>query len=106
MSTQRRGAKAMKKIGSSAKEMSGLVLVLVMLVGGLVPPGRAQERKQSAPNSSTQKSKDSEAESHIPDPPGKIAFASDRDGNFEIYVRNADGGGLTRWTNNAAGDTD
>jgi dipeptidyl aminopeptidase/acylaminoacyl peptidase len=95
----------MKKIGRSAEAMSGLVLVLAMLGGGLVPPGRAQERKQSAPNSSTQKSNDLKAESHIPDPPGKIAFASDRDGNFEIYVMNADGGGLTRLTNNPAEDT-
>jgi len=31
---------------------------------------------------------------------GKIAFASDRDGNYEIYVMNADGSGQTRLTNN------
>ena len=31
----------------------------------------------------------------------KIAFASDRDGNVEIYVMNADGTGQTRLTNNA-----
>src|SRR5206468_6980810 len=35
---------------------------------------------------------------------GKIAFASGRDGNFEIYVMNADGSGQTRLTNNAAAD--
>ncbi|HEY9402666.1 MAG TPA: Calx-beta domain-containing protein [Pyrinomonadaceae bacterium] len=35
---------------------------------------------------------------------GRIAFASDRDGNFEIYVMSADGGGLTRITDNAADD--
>ncbi len=29
---------------------------------------------------------------------GKIAFASDRDGNFEIYTMDADGGGQTRLT--------
>ena len=32
----------------------------------------------------------------------KIAFTSDRDGNYEIYSMNADGTGQTRLTNNAA----
>ena len=31
----------------------------------------------------------------------KIAFTSNRDGNYEIYVMNADGTGQTRLTNNA-----
>jgi hypothetical protein len=35
---------------------------------------------------------------------GKIAFASDRDGNFEIYVMDADGGGQIRLTENPAED--
>lgn len=34
----------------------------------------------------------------------KIAFASDRDGNFEIYVMDADGGGQTRLTENPGED--
>ena len=33
---------------------------------------------------------------------GKIAFASDRDGNSEIYIMNADGTNQTRLTNNSA----
>src|SRR6185312_15638991 len=37
-------------------------------------------------------------------PPGKIAFASDRDGNFEIYVMDTDGGGQIRLTENAGED--
>jgi Tol biopolymer transport system component len=36
---------------------------------------------------------------------GKIAFMSDRDGNAEIYLMNADGTGQTRLTNNSATDT-
>jgi len=90
----------MKKIGRSTKQLSGLLLVLALLTGGLVPPGGAQERtvKQST-------AKNVEPENHIPDPPGKIAFASDREGNFEIYVMNADGGGLTRVTDNVGEDT-
>jgi len=35
---------------------------------------------------------------------GKIAFDSDRDGNEEVYVMNADGTGQTRLTNNPAFD--
>jgi Tol biopolymer transport system component len=35
---------------------------------------------------------------------GKIAFESDRDGNHEIYVMNADGSSVTRLTNNNASD--
>ena len=34
----------------------------------------------------------------------KIAFTSDRDGNAEIYVMNADGSNQTRLTNNTTGD--
>jgi Tol biopolymer transport system component len=37
---------------------------------------------------------------------GKIAFQSHRDGNWEIYVMNADGSGQTRLTFNAAADTE
>ena len=37
-------------------------------------------------------------------PPSKIAFLSDRDGNWEIYVMNDDGSGQRRLTNNT--DTD
>jgi tetratricopeptide (TPR) repeat protein len=35
---------------------------------------------------------------------GKVAFMSDRDGNYEIYVVNADGSGLKRLTDNAFND--
>ncbi len=39
-----------------------------------------------------------------PQTSGRIAFLSERDGNGEIYVMNADGSGLTRLTNNPASD--
>jgi len=35
---------------------------------------------------------------------GKIAFESDRDGDSEIYLMNADGSGLTSLTDNSARD--
>src|SRR5215213_10579598 len=35
---------------------------------------------------------------------GKIAFRSNRDGNYEIYVMNANGSNPTRLTNNPAVD--
>src|SRR5438034_1052892 len=37
-------------------------------------------------------------------PQGRIAFVSERDGNAEIYVMNADGSGVTRLTDNPAVD--
>ena len=36
--------------------------------------------------------------------PGLIVFASNRDGNQEIYTMNADGSGATRLTGNPASD--
>jgi len=36
---------------------------------------------------------------------GKIAFLSDRDGNDEIYIMNADSSGQTNLTNNEAEDS-
>lgn len=35
----------------------------------------------------------------------RIAFASDRDGNYDIYIMNSDGSEQTRLTNNPASDT-
>ena len=51
---------------------------------------------------------DNQANDHSPtwSPDGAhVAFASDRDGDEEIYVVNADGGGLQRLTDNDARDT-
>jgi len=42
----------------------------------------------------------------LPSPGTKIAFESSRDGQFEIYKMNSDGGGQTRLTTNAASDTE
>ncbi|HUU97683.1 MAG TPA: hypothetical protein VM487_18260, partial [Phycisphaerae bacterium] len=44
------------------------------------------------------------AEAAFPGVNGKIAFTTGRDGNYEIYVMNPDGSGLTRLTSNAAID--
>jgi len=42
----------------------------------------------------------------VPGANGKIAFHSDRDGNWELYVMNADGSNQTRCTNNPAYDAE
>jgi len=44
------------------------------------------------------------AQTAFPGANGKIAFHSDRDGNLEIYVMDADGSGQTNLTNNPALD--
>jgi len=44
------------------------------------------------------------AEAAFPGVNGKIAFVSNRDGNYEIYVMNADGSNVVRLTNNTAND--
>ena len=44
------------------------------------------------------------ASATVPGTNGKIAFQTNRDGNYEIYVMNADGSGQTNLTNNAGGD--
>jgi Tol biopolymer transport system component len=44
------------------------------------------------------------AQAAFPGANGKIAFSSNRDGDYEIYVMNADGTGVTKLTDNAAGD--
>jgi TolB protein len=41
---------------------------------------------------------------HAPEPSGKLAFASERDGDYEIYTINPDGSGVARLTNNPAAD--
>ncbi len=46
----------------------------------------------------------SPAEAAFPGQNGKIAFVSNRDGNFEIYAMNANGTGSDRLTNNPAND--
>jgi Tol biopolymer transport system component len=47
-----------------------------------------------------------DAEAAFPGQNGKIAFASDRDGNAEIYAMNPDGTGQINLTNNPKQDSD
>jgi hypothetical protein len=48
----------------------------------------------------------SEAEPTIAPATDKIAFGSERDGNSEIYIMNADGSGQTKLSNNPADDVE
>ncbi len=117
----------MKQTTSSVKHLLVLLLALAVCAGGLAPSGRSQQRAKSAPNAARSQPQQSSSKTqsdepaaaaaqapqagddfHIsalpPEPPGKIAFASDRAGNFDIYVMNPDGGGLVRLTNDPAED--
>jgi WD40-like Beta Propeller Repeat len=79
-------------------------IAAAILIGGLlVTPafgigGRLLDLIQSAPARP-------EARTPVWSPDGRrIAFTSRRDGNWEVYVVNADGSGQRRLTRNAAGD--
>ncbi len=100
----------MKKNGTRARKVTALALALLVSAWGLVPPVQSQQRERRSPAQNgaarpqdPKKSKVGD-EAHEDDPPGKIAFASDRSGNFEIYVMNPDGGGLVQVTNHPAED--
>ncbi len=119
----------MKYSNPSGRQWGGMLLALALLLSGvnlssypLRALARARTRaaigRTNVPRAAesmpaalraTQSPRSSQArqitpENHTPEPPGKIAFASDRSDNFEIYVINGDGSGLTRLTNNPADD--
>lgn len=119
----------MRKAGSTAR-LVGLALALAGLFNFLALPGYTQKRTvrtartlkttgaqtqsglvatapkfsaASPQNNSTQQDGQS-PQALLAPAVSKIAFASDRDGNYEIYAMDADGGGQTRLTENAAED--
>jgi len=113
----------MKQTTRRATHWLGLALALTVFAGGLVPPGRSQSRAKSAQRAarpqpqqqSSSKQTPAAAQAlhpgddfHVralpPEPPGKIAFSSDRGGNADIYVMDPDGGGVVRLTDDPAED--
>jgi Tol biopolymer transport system component len=111
----------MRQTTRRTTHLLGLALALAVFAGGLVPPGRSQQRaktgsastprpqaqQQSQGTTKLQDPKGGGADASVvpPEPVGKIAFASDRAGNMDIYVMNPDGGGLVRLTDHPAEDT-
>ena len=119
----------MNKSTRGARHQVGTVLALAVLIYGLTSPGdslssaarqaapgRTAARLNSRPGTQADQlsdplrpswryGQDKDAEEiHTPEQGGKIAFSSDRDGNFEIYLIDPDGGGLTRVTEDPADD--
>ena len=75
-------------------------LTLAALLGSFLPPAHSIGTAAAANrNNSPQETPKVNALGT-----SEIAFASDRDGNFEIYAMDADGGGLRRLTENTAED--
>src|SRR3990170_229305 len=96
-------------------KVSALLLVLLAALPLLAACGDGEEPAATTPaNEATERPTagaaptvaPTEAATAAPGPPGtaRIAFMSDRDGNGEIYVMNADGAGLARLTNNLGQD--
>lgn len=80
-------------------------LLLFCMTFGVIPYApsyiNARAADQKTTNQDTPK-----PNSHEPTPEGRIAFASDLEGDFEIYLTNPTGGGITRITDNEAEDFD
>ncbi|MFC1937043.1 hypothetical protein ACFLWY_00620 [Chloroflexota bacterium] len=80
-----------------------LLLVGVTLLAGLISNGCIEQEPPFSTPPVLQP--ESEPKPAYPEPDtGKIAFESERDGNPEIYIINADGSNLTRLTNNSFRD--
>ena len=85
-----------------------LLLALVVVACG----GGEEEEEGAASPAATAAATATEAVAGTPEatasaapmPSARIAFVSNRDGNLEIYVMNADGSGQTNLTNNPALD--
>jgi len=120
-----------RQLGCS-RHLVGKILILACLANLALPQAYSSDRgARSAATTETNRSSFSAPPGAQPDPAnsihsfsslraslqpapiaaalksnGKIAFASNRDGNYEIYTMNADGSGPTRLTTNAADDVD
>ena len=83
-------------LGGLAVAMVGGALLLAGACGGDSDKSPAAETPPAGASTSTPSADAAE---------GQIAFMSDRDGNWEIYLMNADGSGLTNLTQNPAFDS-
>ena len=95
-----RGRRAMRTFEpTSALGSAGLGL---LLLGSVLAASCGGSQTASGPEEGTA----SAAAAVAAGGSGKIAYVSDRDGNFEIYAMNSDGSGQTRLTNNPAEDVE
>lgn len=93
----------MMKTRRSTKQ---LIAVMLALTAGLVISVVLPSYSVGKAAQQFMKQGEAQTASHTPEPSGKIAFASDLDGDYEIYVMNPDGGGQTRLTDNSGEDID
>jgi len=79
--------------------------VLCLIVSALGILGACQDEKTVAvPESKNLEQKSSQIDPWLKNVSGKIVFQSDRDGDWEIYVMNADGSNVVQLTHNSAAD--
>src|SRR5918911_1745687 len=95
----------MRKAGGTTR-LVGLALTLAGLLNSLALPIYSKVRVTMTPKATPFRASRSRPQQDQPAVnalgTAQISFASDRDGNFEIYLMDADGGGLTRLTENNA----
>ena len=91
-----------------------LVTAIAIILAACSAPATAQPMATLAPATEAAPTATEVAPTNTPEPTatqvvlgvveGTIAFHSNRDGNYEIYVMNGDGNGLTNLTENLADD--
>ncbi len=94
-------------IRDNARQLIGLVLATVMLTSIFTVTSYSGTRSRSAGVAKRNGAAIALTQTQTPafKANGKIAFVSDRDGNNEIYLMDADGSSQTRLTNNPADDS-
>ncbi len=96
----------LNQLKNHARQLLCLLLATVVMASFSVSPVRSSTRPHAANVANAGRVVSSPAQTPGLKANGRIAFVSDRDGNNEIFVMDADGGSQTQLTNNPTGAGD